>query len=99
MQHHPTVGTVGMDVTEILWGCGMASAGHGLRIKYGLGTDPSANKQAEWARLTREYIAVGRDRDQAGDLAARRIFSDYQTHAYASQADTLEALLRAAEEK
>lgn len=77
----------------------MAAAGHALKIKYGLGSDPGASQQSEWARLTRQLINEGHSRDQAGELAAKKLFPDYKTHIYASEADTLDTLLRLAEQK
>lgn len=83
----------------IEWGEFMAAAGTELRIKYGLGLEPIASKQAEWARLTRQFIDRGYPREQAGDLAAKQLFPDYHTKTYASEADTIDTLLRLAEQK
>lgn len=77
----------------------MPSAGHGMRIKYGLRDNPSADQQSQWARLVRRYIDQGWEREAAGHRAAADLFPDYKTRVYAAEADTLEALLRAAEER
>ena len=71
----------------------------GLKIKFGLGRDPSDSQAQRWAELTRNYIRQGLEREAAGHRAAKELFTDYQAHFYASEADTLEALLRAAEGK
>jgi hypothetical protein len=77
----------------------MANAGSALRIKYGLANDPSESKILEWARQTRTYQQRGFGLEQAGDVAAKLLFPDYRSRYYASEADTIEALLRAAEGK
>ena len=77
----------------------MADAGANLRIKYGLRSDPSSTSIARWAQLARSYINSGQKPEDAGHLAAKLVFPDYKTHVYASEADTIEALLRAAEGK
>ena len=77
----------------------MADTGMGLRIKYGLRTDPSSALITQWAQLTRAHINAGSKPEEAGHLAAKQVFPDYKTHVYASEADTIEALLRAAEGK
>lgn len=38
-------------------------------------------------------------RHVAGDAAAKQVFPDYRSHVYASEADTVDALLRLAEQK
>ncbi|PBC00710.1 hypothetical protein CK220_29810 [Mesorhizobium sp. WSM3860] len=74
----------------------MASIGQALLIKYGLGTQPSPERQQEWARLTRQYIKDGQPPDRAGENAAKVLFRDFHTRVYASEADTIEMLLREA---
>lgn len=74
----------------------MAEIGNLLRIKYGLGHDPSPEKAEEWARRTRDLIEQGRGREEAGQMAAQQIWRDYRTHFYASEADNLESLLQQA---
>ncbi|MEP5514804.1 MAG: hypothetical protein ABJP87_07665, partial [Bauldia litoralis] len=71
----------------------------GLRINYGLGKEPSDYEVERWARLTRQLISQGRDREAAGEAAAKQLFPDYRTHVYASEGDTIDTLLRLAEEK
>ena len=82
-----------------IWEDVMASIGHGLMIKFGLGQEPSPDRADEWARLTRELIRQGMSHDAAGDQAAKRLFSDYRTRHYASQADTIALLLQQAGDK
>lgn len=77
----------------------MASAGHGLRIRYGLRLDPSQSQIDAWVQRTRELIRNGYSPEAAGDLAARELFPDYRTHAYASEAETIATLLEAAGKK
>lgn len=77
----------------------MASISHELRIKYGLGNDPSPDRVQEWVRLTNQYIREGRGREDAGEAAAKFLFPDYRTHFYASQADTVSYLLEQAGRK
>lgn len=74
----------------------MADVGTALKIKYGLGHNPSPERAQEWARLTRELIRSGLDPDAAGAAAAKQLFRDFQTHVYASEGDTLEMLLQQA---
>jgi hypothetical protein len=81
------------------WGKIMADAAHGLRIKYGLRNNPTDAQVSTWASQTRQYINTGMEREAAGAAAAKLLFPDYRTHHYASQADEIEALLRAAEGK
>lgn len=77
----------------------MAEIGRQLKIKYGLGADPSALNQARWADLVQQLINQGIQREEAGKRAARQLFPDFQTRVYAGEADTLEALLEAAKRK
>lgn len=77
----------------------MASIGHGLKIRFGLGHDPSPDRADEWARLTREFIRQGVSPDAAGDRAAKHLFTDYKTRVYASEADTIALLLQQAGDK
>jgi hypothetical protein len=82
-----------------IWEDVMASIGHGLMIKFGLGHEPSPESADEWARLTSELIRQGSSPDAAGEHAAKRLFSDYRTRHYASQADTIALLLQQAGDK
>lgn len=81
------------------WGEFMATASTSLRIKYGLGNDPTSTQAAEWARLVRQYISNGLTREAAGERAAKYLFPDFRTHVYASEADTIDTLLRLVDEK
>lgn len=77
----------------------MASMGHGLKIKYGLANDPSPDQSQRWADLTSQYQREGLNAEAAGDRAAKYLFRDYQTHHYATQADTIAYLLEQAGKK
>jgi len=77
----------------------VASISHKLMIKYGLGHTPTEDQANTWLTRTRSNINRGIGEEEAGDQAARAIFSDYKTHHYATQADTIEMLLREAEGK
>lgn len=77
----------------------MTSIGHSLQIKYGLRQAPSEFDQSRWVNLVRQYINAGMDEEAAGSRAAQLVFSDYQTMLYKSEADTIVALLQAAERR
>lgn len=77
----------------------MASIGHGLMIKFGLAHQPSPEKADEWARSTRDLIRQGLSQELAGEQAAKRLFTDYRTRVYASEADTIALLLQQAGDK
>jgi hypothetical protein len=77
----------------------MAAASHELMIKYGLAHTPSDAEVAQWAALARQLIRQANAPEIAGEIAAKQLFVDFRTRHYASQADTIEALLRAAEGK
>lgn len=74
----------------------MADGADRLRIKYGLRNQPTSRQVRDWADLTRKYISQGVSQEGAGDAAARSLFIDYRTTVYASEADTIEMLLREA---
>jgi hypothetical protein len=76
----------------------MADVAYELMIKYGLAARPSDDIVREWARLTRKNISIAWPPEQAGERAAK-LFADYNTRTYASQAHELIALLEAAEAK
>jgi hypothetical protein len=76
------------------WESFMASISNSLKIKYGLGRDPSEVEAQEWANLTRQLINQGSSREDAGHAAAKKLFPDYRTRYYASEADTIEYLLQ-----
>ncbi len=65
----------------------------------GLGTQHLTHRSTVWAQRVRDLIRSGVDRERAGDLAAREVFSDYRSRIYASEADTIETLLRLVEDK
>lgn len=75
----------------------MADSAHNLRIKYGLRNEPTDAQVKLWARITRQVASQGHSLEASGAAAAKQIFPDYRTVVYASEADTIEALLRAAE--
>ncbi len=77
----------------------MAAASHQMMVKYGLGHEPTSDEIARWAALVRRLISQGTEREAAGHAAAKQIFTDYRTRHYASQADTIDTLLRLAEQK
>ncbi|MCA1512716.1 hypothetical protein [Bradyrhizobium sp. NBAIM01] len=77
----------------------MGAASHSLLIKYGLASEPSDLQVRRWADRVRELIRQGMARDAAGDSAAKQIFPDYRTRVYASEGDTIDTLLRLAEQK
>lgn len=74
----------------------MANIGHSLKLKYGLASEPSKAMVDRWYALTLQYIRNGESSASAGSKAAAYLFPDFNTHFYASEADTIEALLREA---
>lgn len=79
-----------------LWGCLMASIAHKLLIKYGLAHTPTETQALEWTQRTQRLIQLGVAQDAAGEQSAKALFPDYRTRIYASEADTIEMLLREA---
>ena len=77
----------------------MADIKHGLFIKFGLGKEPSDLQEKQWAAEVAALIRRGEAPERAGHVVAERLFTDYNTHVYASEADTIEALLAAAGER
>lgn len=77
----------------------MANISHSLLIKYGLPRAPSQAEADQWLQLVEAYIRQGQSRDRAGELAAKATFRGYNTVVYASEADTIEALLSKARER
>lgn len=77
----------------------MANAANGLRIRFGLQHQPTDTQIKQWVDLVKQLKARGYSVDQAGAAAAKQIFPDFNTMVYASEADTIEALLRLAENK
>lgn len=77
----------------------MANAANGLRIRFGLRNQPTDAQITQWAQLARKLIDMGYSSDQAGTAAAKQIFPDFNNVFYGSEADTIMALLRLAENK
>lgn len=77
----------------------MANAANGLRIKYGMESQPTEQQVNLWAQTVIQLINKGSTQEQAGAEAAKKIFPDFGRMIYASEADTIEALLRAAGER
>lgn len=77
----------------------LADISHSLKIKYGLRAAPRDEKVQEWYRETDRLIRSGMAKDVAGQRAAAQVFPDYNTHVYASEADTIEYMLRRLIEK
>jgi hypothetical protein len=82
-----------------LWGNVVDSISDRLKIKYGLGHTPTDSQVTTWVTRTQANINRGLEKEEAGALAARDTFSDYRTHHYRSEADTIVMLLRLAERK
>ena len=70
-----------------------------LAIKYGLDHRPGQDEVRRWRDEARRCLQEGRDPEEAGRFAASKVFSDFGTVIFKAEADTIEALLRAAEEK
>ncbi|WP_420606534.1 hypothetical protein [Novosphingopyxis sp.] len=70
-----------------------------LRIKYGLDRLPTNPEIAEWRRVTENLIREGEPAEKAGDLAAQYNLPGYKTHVFKTEADSIEALLRALAQK
>lgn len=77
----------------------MADISHGLMIKYGLSRSPSQGLVDQWLALTIRLINQGHPSEEAGRAAAKVIFPDFDSHFYASEADTIGHLLGRAREK
>lgn len=77
----------------------MADIGNSLKIRFGLGSNPSAAQQQQWAELTERLISQGIAREQAGSAAARQLFADFGRNVYASEGDSIEFLLRRVRDK
>lgn len=77
----------------------MAAAGHSLLVKYGLAREPDTAATQRWAALVRSLTSGGMNRDAAGESAARQIFPDFRTRVYAGEGDTIDTLLRLADQK
>lgn len=77
----------------------MANAANALRIRFGLQRQPTDAQIKQWAEIVKSLKARGHSTDQAGAAAAKQVFPDFNTVVYCSEADTIEALLRMAENK
>lgn len=77
----------------------MADIGRQLFIKYGLRSRPSEQTAKQWAQQVESLIWHGFSPETAGDIVAKSLFPDYNTAVYASEADSIEALLAAAAER
>ncbi|WP_162455071.1 hypothetical protein [Pseudoxanthomonas kalamensis] len=77
----------------------MADISHSLFIKYGLPRAPNSTEIDRWVQLTDAYIRQGYEREAAGAMAAKATFYGYNTVIYASEADSIDALLSAARSK
>lgn len=77
----------------------MSDPAHGLLLKYGLRNRPSDEQVRDWAKITRKLRGEGLSLEQAGATAARQLFPDFKSTVFKAEADTIEALLRAAENK
>jgi len=77
----------------------MSVIAHSLKIKYGLLNSPSEEKIKLWAEKSEAYISKGVTAEEAGNKAAKEVFSDYKKMFYAAQADTILVLLNQAKNK
>jgi len=74
----------------------MANVGHELMIRYGLSRAATPSESDRWVALTQQLIRQGVGRDEAGRRAADLILPGVGTRFYASESDTIEMLLRKA---
>ena len=77
----------------------MSQAAHVLMTKYGLHSLPIDAEVAEWLRVVKQYIENGQSLEEAGHTAAQLLFNDYRTFRCSAESETIEALLRTAENK
>ena len=77
----------------------MADIAHSLYIKYGLTHQPSDGEIRRWRDEAERLIRQGVPGEDAGIRAAKATFYDFGQAVYASEADTIEALLGAARNK
>ncbi len=69
-------------------------AQHKLRILYGLFQDePTPAQVRKWRDRVRALTNQGLSSDDAGDRAAKEIFTTNMTHNYAAQPDTIHDIL------
>ena len=74
----------------------MSQISNSIRLKYGLGNVPTEQEVDNWLRLVNILIQKGHSKEASGDAAAKQLFPDFQTHFFASEADTIETLLQLA---
>ena len=77
----------------------MADVGDRIRIKYGLRNNPSLTQQQQWAAVVERLVSQGHSREEAGRMAAKETFSDFDSLVYASESDTIEMLLQRIRDK
>jgi hypothetical protein len=70
-----------------------------LRIKYGLGDNPSPAAVEQWVEATDALLKAGVAAEEAGRRAAAATFGQLERILYFSEADTLAALLARARQK
>lgn len=75
---------------------GNGDVGRRLMIKYGLPSAPLDSLITLWTTRTNQLIREGTQPEAAGRTAAAAIFTGFQTHVYASEADDITSLLDAA---
>ena len=80
-------------------GTGMADIGIALRIKYRLDEPPSLELAAEWADMVDALVEQGMGKEEAGQLAARRLLPVNDNLILKAEADTIESLLSQARRK
>ena len=77
----------------------MSDLAHRLRIKYGLEEPPSDELIRRWAEAVERLLRAEYEPEEAGRVAAKETFPDYERMFFKSAADTLEALLDEARKK
>ena len=73
--------------------------GSSLYIKYGLQHTPDEQQTELWVQIVEMLVLSGVSMEDAGAQAAKQIFPDYNSVFYASEADSIEALLAAARKR
>lgn len=77
----------------------MSSVAEQLRLKYGLDRVPTDAEVAEWRRATENLVREGEPSEKAGEVAAQHLLPGYRSRVFKTEADNIEALLRALAEK
>lgn len=77
----------------------MESVAEKLRIKFGLDRLPTDAEVAEWRRVTENLIREGEPSEKAGQVAAQYLLPGYRSRIFKTEADNIEALLRALAQK